>query len=164
MSGLAAGNPCPLCEVPLKEKTLPDFSGEEAALAVALRRFPVLACPAPHRFFLGPEFPAWLLQALVEGELAKVPKGEEQGRVFRKCVCSGCGAALPAAGSERHTFSSTIAWKDTQPFVVDLTVPVVECPSCGKAQARSGAELAKLLPTALVHALKAVGLKYPGPG
>jgi hypothetical protein len=162
MIEIAAGKPCPLCEVPLKEKTLPEFSGDEAPLRLTIRRFPVLACPAPHRYFIGHEFPVWLLNALVEGELAKIPKGEEQGRVFKKCVCSGCGAPLPPAGAERHTFSSTIAWKDTLPFVVDLTVPVVECPSCGKAQARSGAELAKLVPSALVHAFKAVGLKSPG--
>jgi Zn ribbon nucleic-acid-binding protein len=162
MTEVAAGAPCPLCEVPLEEKTLPEFSGDEAPLRLTIRHFPALACPAPHRYFIGHEFPVWLLNALVEAELARIPKGKEQGRVFRKCVCGGCGAALRAAGAEWHTFSSTLAWRETRPFVVDLTVPVVECPSCGMAQARSGAKLAKLVPSALVHAFKAAGLKSPG--
>jgi DNA-directed RNA polymerase subunit RPC12/RpoP len=131
-------------------------------MRLGLRAFPVFSCEAPHRYFLGQKFPIWLLNELLEGEIPKIPAGVEKGMLFKKYVCGGCGAALPAAGAEPLTFSSTLAWNDTPGFAVDVTVPVYRCDGCGREQARSGAELAKLLPAALVHAFKAAGMKAPG--
>jgi hypothetical protein len=159
---IAEGKPCPLCEAPLAARTLPDVAGDEAPMRLELRAFPVFSCEAPHRYFLGQKFPIWLLNALLEGELPKIPAGVEKGMLFKKYACGGCGAALPAAGAEPLTFSSTLAWNDTPGFAVDITVPVYRCDGCGREQARSGAELAKLLPAALVHAFKAAGMKAPG--
>mgnify|MGYP001099810393 FL=1 len=157
-----AGAPCPLCEAPLAAIRIHEAAGDEAPLRLTLRDLPVLGCPAPHRYFVGQGFPIWLLNALVDGELAKIPSGVEKGLLFRKCACGGCGAVLPAAGGEPRTFSSSLAWKETPGFTVDVTVPVFRCAGCGREQARSGAELANLLPAALVHAFKAAGLKAPG--
>lgn len=159
---IAEGKPCPLCEAPLAARTLPEFAGDESPMRLAIRGFPVLACEAPHRYFLGQKVPIWLLNELLDGELPKIPVGAEKGLIFRKYVCGGCGAALPASGSEPMTFSSAHAWNETPGFAVDVTVPVFRCGGCGREQARSGTELAKLLPAALVHAFKAAGLKAPG--
>jgi hypothetical protein len=159
---IAEGQPCPLCEAPLAARTLPDFAGDEAPMRLTLRAFPALACEAPHRYFLGRQVPIWLLNAMLDGELPKIPAGAERGLLFRKYVCDGCGAALPASGSEPMTFSSALAWNETPGFVVDVTIPVFRCGGCGREQARSATELAKLLPAALVHAFKAAGLKAPG--
>jgi DNA-directed RNA polymerase subunit RPC12/RpoP len=157
-----AGSPCPLCEAPLAAMQIREASGDEAPMRVTLQGLPILACPAPHRYFVGQGFPIWLLNALVDGELAKVPAGTEKGLLFKKYACGACGAVLPAAGGEPRTFTSSLAWKETPGFTVDVSVPVYRCAQCGREQARSAAELAKLLPAALVHAFKAAGLKAPG--
>jgi len=159
---IGPGKPCPLCESPLAAKQLREVAGDEAPMRVALRGLPVFACEAPHRYFVGHEFPIWLLNALSDAELAKIPAGRQQGLVFRKFACGACGALLPSSGGEPCTYSASLAWKETPGFVVDITVPVHTCPSCGLDQARSGAELAKLLPAALVHAFMAAGIKAPG--
>ena len=157
-----AGSPCPLCEAPLAARRLHDVRGDEAPLRITLRGLPVLACTAPHRYFVGQQFPVWLLNALADGELAKLPAGVEKGLLFKKYACGGCGAILPTTGAEPGNFSVDLAWNDTPGFVVDVSMPVVRCASCGREQVRSGAELAKLLPAALVHAFKDAGLKAPG--
>ncbi len=131
-------------------------------MRLELRAFPVFSCEAPHRYFLGQKFPIWLLNALLDGELPKIPAGTEKGLLFKKYACGGCGAVLPSTGAEPLTYSSALAWNDTPGFAVDVTVPVYRCAGCGREQARSGAELAKLLPVALVHAFKVAGLKAPG--
>ncbi len=131
-------------------------------MRVTLRVLPIHSCPAPHRYFVGQQFPIWLLNALVEEELAKIPGGTEKGLIFKKYACGDCGAALPSAAGEARAFSASLAWKETPGFAVDVSMPVFRCASCGREQVRSGAELAKLLPAALVHAFMAAGLKAPG--
>ncbi|MBL0141488.1 MAG: hypothetical protein IPP91_05340 [Betaproteobacteria bacterium] len=157
-----AGTPCPLCESPLAARRLREARGDEAPMRLTLRNLPVLACEAPHRYFVAHGFPIWLLNSLVEDELAKIPAGREKGLLFRKYACGGCGAPLSAEGAERRTHCATLAWKDTPGFEVDVTMPCLRCASCGREQVRSAAELVKLLPSALVHAFKDAGLKSPG--
>ena len=157
----AAGEPCPLCAVPLDRATLGRAVGDEAPVRITLDRLPVLACPAPHRYFAGHGFPVWLLNELVDARLPEVPAGREKGLVFRRYECGGCGTKLPPGGEARR-FSWTLAWGETPAFEVRLEVPFVRCASCGREQARSAPELAKLLPAALVHAFKAAGIKAVG--
>lgn len=159
---MQAGTPCPLCEHPLAASRLPEVTGDESPMRLVIRDLPVLACGAPHRYFAGQGFPIWLLNTLADGELAKIPSGAAKGLVFRKYACGGCGAALPGAGGEPGTFSASLAWKDSPGFTVEVTVPLYRCAACGREQARSGEELAKLLPAALVHAFKSAGIKAPG--
>lgn len=159
---IGEGLSCPLCEGPLAARTLAEATGDEAPMRLTLRGLPVFACDAPHRYFRGRPFPVWLLNALLEDELPRIPAGVGKGLLFRKYACGGCGAALPGSGGEPRTFSSTLAWQETPGFSVEVTVPVVRCAACGREQARSGAELGKLLPAALVHAFKAAGIKAPG--
>jgi hypothetical protein len=159
---IGEGKPCPLCEAPLAARTLRAIAGDEAPIRLTLRNLPVLSCPAPHRYFVGQPFPLWLLNTLVDGEAPRIPAGREKGLLFRKYACQGCGAALPATGSEMRTFTSRLAWQETPAFEADISVPVRRCPSCGREQARSAAELAKLLPAALVNAFRSAGLKAPG--
>lgn len=156
------GTPCPLCEAPLAEMRLREVVGDEAPMRLALRGLPVFACEAPHRYFVGHGFPIWLLNVMADAELAKIPAGRRKGLLFRQYACGICGAPLPTTGGEPCTFSASLAWKETPGFVVDITVPVYHCDSCGSDQARSRDELAKLLPAALVHAFMAAGIKAPG--
>lgn len=157
----SAGAPCPLCESPLAPAVLARAEGFEAGVRLRLARLPVLACPVPHRYFAGHGFPMWLLNDLVDAKLPEVPAGRERGLVFRRYACGGCGAKLPRGGEPR-SFSWTLAWKDGPPFEATLQVPVVPCAACGREQARSAQELAKLVPAALVHAFKAGAIKAPG--
>ncbi len=159
---IAQGKPCPLCAGPLSAQVLPDVSGDEAPLRLTLRGLPVFACPAPHRYFVGQKFPIWLLNALLDGELAEVPAGTEKGLLFRKFACGGCGAILPPAATGSRTYSMHLAWQDTPGFSVDLTMPLFRCDACGREQSRSAAELVQLAPAALVHAFKTAGIKAPG--
>ncbi len=156
-----AGRPCPLCKTPLAAKQLPEALGEQEPMQLALRDLPVLECEKPHRHFVGQEFPMWLLNALLEGELARIPAGTDKGLVFRKHTCGGCGAELPSSAAGARTFSAALSWKDSPGFTVDITVPLHRCDRCGRDQARSAAELAKLLPAALAHAFQGAGIK-PG--
>lgn len=158
---IAEGEPCPLCEGPLAARLLNEVSGDEAPMRLTLRRLPLLECAAQHRYFVGQGFSVWLLNSLVDRELPKIPAGVEKGLVFRKYACGECGGEIPSSGGDPMTFSSTLDWEDTIPFVVDITISAVTCPSCGREQSRSRAELAKLLPSALVHAFKTAGLKSP---
>jgi hypothetical protein len=159
---MQAGSPCPLCQAPLAAQQLREATGDEAPMRLTLRGLPVLACAAPHTYFAGQKFPIWLLNSLVDGELPKVAAGTGKGLVFKKYVCGGCGAVLPSSGGEPRTFSSRLAWNETPAFDVDVTMPFFRCAGCGREQARSAEELAKLLPAALVRAFKAAGLKAPG--
>lgn len=159
---IAQGRPCPLCEAPLSAQALAEVSGDEAPLRLTLRGLPVLACAAPHRYFVGQQFPIWLLNALLDKELANLPAGTQKGLLFRKYACGGCGANLPATAAGSQTFPARLAWKDTPGFSVDMAMPVFRCTACGREQVRSAAELAKLLPAALVHAFKSAGIKAPG--
>ena len=159
---IAEGHPCPLCEAPLAARKLAEASGDEAPMRLTLRWLPVLACAAPHRYFVEQPFPMWLLNAMLGEELAKIPAGTQGGLVFRKYRCGGCGGPLPASAGERRTYASHLAWKGGPEFAVEVSMPVCRCPGCGREQVRSAAELAKLLPAALVHAFKAAGMKAPG--
>jgi hypothetical protein len=159
---IAEGKPCPLCEAPLALRMLNEAMGDESPMRLTLRNLPVFACAAPHRYFVGQQFPIWLLNSLTDGDLAKVPAGAEKGLLFKKYACAECGAALPSSGGEPRTFSASLAWKQTPGFTVDVTVPVFRCAGCGREQARSATEVGKLLPAALVHAFKAAGIKAPG--
>lgn len=159
---IAPGSPCPLCEAPLAARKLAEVMGDEAPMRVTIRWLPVLSCDAPHRYFIEQPFPIWLLNAMLGEEIARIPAGAESGLVFRKYRCGGCGAMLPASGAERRAYVSHLAWKDGPEFAVEVSMPVCRCTGCGREQVRSAAELAKLLPSALVHAFKAAGLKAPG--
>ncbi len=157
----AAGGPCPLCGATLAPQCLARAEGDEAPIRLVLERLPVLSCPAPHRYFVGRAFPMWLLGELLEAKLPEVPAGREKGLLSRRFACGTCGARLPSQG-EMRPFTWRLAWRETPAFEAGLQVPVVRCPSCGKEQARSAGELAKLLPAALVHAFKAAGIKATG--
>lgn len=159
---MKAGSPCPLCESPLASQQLQESTGDEAPLRLTIRGLPVLSCAAPHRYFVGQQFPIWLLNALTDAELPKIPAGTEKGLLFKKYACGECGGALAASDGEARTYTSSLAWNETPGFAVDVSVPAYRCASCGREQARSAAELQKLLPAALVHAFKAAGLKAPG--
>ena len=105
---IAQGKPCPLCAGPLSAQVLPDVSGDEAPLRLTLRGLPVFACPAPHRYFVGQKFPIWLLNALLDGELAEVPAGTEKGLLFRKFACGGCGARMKRNPQRAETGESPV--------------------------------------------------------
>jgi hypothetical protein len=51
---------------------------------------------------------------------------------------------------------------DLPAFRAEITVPMLRCPQCGLAQARSGKELQQLVPSALVHAFHSAAIKAPG--
>jgi hypothetical protein len=159
---VAEGKPCPLCEAALAARRLKEVQGDESPMRLTLRNLPVLACEAPHRYFVGHGFPVWLLNALLEVELPKIPAGKAKGLLFRKYACCDCGAILPSGSGGARIFTAALAWKQTPAFQADISIPLYRCPSCGREQARSGEEIAKLLPAALVHAFKSAGIKAPG--
>jgi len=159
---IAAGGPCPLCKAALTARRLPEIAGDEPPVRIVLRELPVLSCDAPHRYFVGQRFPIWLLNTLVDTELAKIAAGKRKGLLFPRYGCGLCGAGLEAQPGVAATHTASLAWKDTPGFAVEVVYPAYRCTACGRAQARSAGELAKLLPAALVHAFKAAGLKAPG--
>jgi DNA-directed RNA polymerase subunit RPC12/RpoP len=159
---IAAGQPCPLCNRALVPGTLPEFSGDELPLSLAVRGMPILACEVPHRYFVNPEFPLWVMNHLVDEDEAKLPAGQAKGFLIKHYVCSECGKELAPKQDHRHSFHVPLKWKEGPEFEVILSMPVFKCTGCGQEQLHSLDEVRKLTPAALVHAFKGVGIKAPG--
>lgn len=149
---------CTTCHTDTSLQYLDSASGEEKALAVTIRRMPILSCGNQHRQFVRPDFALEMLNHLVEEDEAQLPAGDEKGLLFKHFHCTDCGQELQPKPDHRHTFTVELALPEVAPFQLDLTMPVYRCGGCGKEQLHSAKEIRKLTPSALVHAFKSAGL------
>ena len=145
---------CSVCKAELTAATLPEISGEEGRLAVAVHRMPVLECPNGHRQFAHPDFALQLLDRLVERDTARLPASAAKGVLFKHYHCGSCGERLTEPDDRQHTFRFDVELPAVAPFDVELTMPVHRCPRCGHRQLHSLQEVKRRTPAALAHAFK----------
>jgi hypothetical protein len=145
---------CSVCKAELKPATLPEVSGTEGRLAVAVHRLPVLECPNGHRHFSHPDFPLQLLDRLVERDEAALPASAAKGVLIKHYHCASCGERLDEADDRPHTFRVDVDLPQVAPFDVELTMPVHRCARCGHEQLHSLKEVRSRTPAALAHAFK----------
>jgi DNA-directed RNA polymerase subunit RPC12/RpoP len=145
----------------LSVSELPEATGQEGAMRIALRRMPELFCTGAHRYFIHPEFPLWLMTHLRDEDEAKLPAGQAKGFIIKHYVCSQCGKDLEPKEDHRHAFQVRLAFRDTPEFEVEISMPVYKCTACAREQLHSLEEARKLTPAALVQTFKAAGLKAP---
>lgn len=148
----AAKPRCKKCQSEMRIESIADVSGVEGDVKVEIRRLPALACARGHRRFVRPEFPAQLLARLASD--IKVPAGRGGGFLFKSYHCGGCGEKLPAAATSPRTFNIDVKLEGVDPIPVALTVPVCACPSCGREQVRSLAEVSRQTPAAMARAFQ----------
>ena len=152
---------CKRCQATMTLQSVDPVCGQHGVLKVTLLQLPALVCPNMHMRFAVPDFPALLLERLAGEDMTKVPAGEKRGLLFKHYHCGACGAKLGSGEAREDTFDFDIALKGLSPFRVELTLPLYQCPACGKEQIRSLQELRKLAAPAMARAFEAAGL-HPG--
>ena len=152
---------CNRCHAETEIQIIHAADGDADELHICLRELPLRTCPEGHRQFVRPEFPAELLQHLVQQDEPELPAGEEKGLIMKKYLCEHCHAALEPKPDHRHTFSIDIELEDLAPFEVDLSMPVYKCSACGREQLHSLKELRKLTPAAVAHAFEDAAIPPP---
>jgi len=131
---------------------LSGVTGDDGGITVSFPRLPALVCGQGHRRFVRPEFPVQLLKRL--SSTVQMPAGEARGVVFKSYHCGSCGTKLAGAAAGSKTFEFDVGLEGVDPFRVALMVPVYTCPSCGREQVRSLAEVADRTPAAMARAFQ----------
>ena len=150
-------NHCPLCKTVVEPDVLNEMSGEEGRLSVRVYRMPILKCSKGHRLFSNPDFPLLMLDWLAQSG-TKLPVSAAKGMLIKKYHCGACGEPLSEPDDRRHSFRLAVNLPDTEPFEIDLTMPVQRCAKCQKEQVHSLKQLRNDAPAALAHAFKSAGI------
>lgn len=149
---------CKRCQGEIHLHSVAYADGEASPLKIRLHDLPVFKCEQGHKQFLSPQFPAQLLEHLVQQDEPELPAGEEKGLFKKHYLCESCGKELEAKPDHRHTFSLEVKLAELDPIGVDLTMPVYRCSGCGREQLHSLKEIRKLTPEALAHAFQAADI------
>jgi hypothetical protein len=152
---------CPLCSGVCELKRLSAVSGEDGTLKLTLRDLPVFQCPKNHKGPVHRDFMIWLIREIRERE-TRIAAGKEQGLLFKKHLCDGCGKELGAKPDRRHAYPYDLQFEDLAPFQLEIEMPLYKCPGCGKEQIRSAKELHGHVPAAIVAINDAAGFPHSG--
>jgi hypothetical protein len=152
---------CPLCSGARELKTLPAVTGEDGTLRLTLRDLPVLQCAKNHKGPVHADFMIWLIHEIRDRE-AQIPAGKEQGMIFKKHLCVGCGKELSAKPERQQTSPFDLKFEDLAPFKLEIEMPLYKCTGCGKEQIRSSKDLHGRVPAAIVGINDAAGFPHSG--
>ena len=152
---------CPMCSGICELKTLPGVSGEDGALKLTLRELPVFQCPKNHKVPVHRDFMLWLIQEIRARE-NQIAAGREQGMLFKKHLCAGCGRELGSKADRRQAHPYELKYEELAPFQLEIELPVYKCAGCGKEQIRSAKELHAHVPNAIVGINDAAGFPHSG--
>jgi len=94
---------CASCSGACELKTLPSVSGEDGPLKLTLLELPVFACAKNHKAPVHRDFMLWLIQEIRARE-AQIAAGREEGMIFKKHLCGGCGKELASKPERRQAF------------------------------------------------------------
>jgi hypothetical protein len=75
------------------------------------------------------DFGAWLIEQIYN---EKKMMAERRGAFQKKLFCSSCGAELSPELREPKQIEYELAYKDFDPFVVQITIPSITCPQCSR--------------------------------
>lgn len=149
---------CPRCSSGVQQKTLGILSVEAAPLRLTVEDMPAAGCAKNHSSPVDGNFMLWLIQEL-KSRAAGLAAGVEQGRIFKKHVCT-CGKELAAKPERKQTFPFELAYPDYPPFKAAIEVPLYKCTGCGREQVRSLADTQKHTSQAIAELNDAAGFPH----
>ena len=152
---------CARCSGVCEVKLLGSVSGEDPPLKLTVHGMPALVCAKDHKAPIHADFMIWLIQELRVRE-AQFAAGKEQGILFKKHLCGKCGKELAPKPERRQAFPFDLSYKETQPFKIDVEMPLYKCTGCGKEQIRSAKDLHNHIPAAIVGVNDEAGFPHSG--
>jgi len=152
---------CPMCSGACELRTVPAVSGEDGNLKLTLRDLPVFQCPKNHKVPVHRDFMLWLIQEIRARE-SQIAAGKEQGLIFKKHLCDGCGKELGPKPERRQAYPYDLKYEDLAPFKLEIEMPLYKCTGCGKEQIRSAKDLHGHVPPAMVGINDAAGFPHSG--
>ena len=152
---------CARCSAATGLKTLPSVSAEDGPLKLTLLQFPVFSCAKDHHAPVHGDFMIWLIQQIREREVG-IPAGKEEGMIFKKRLCGGCGKELGAKPERRQAFSFELKYAELAPFGLQIEMPLYLCGGCGREQIRSAKQLHGQVPGAMVGINDGAGFPHSG--
>ena len=152
---------CASCSGACELKTLPSVSGEDGPLKLTLLELPVFACAKNHKAPVHRDFMLWLIQEIRARE-AQIAAGREEGVIFKKHLCGGCGKELAARPERRQAFPYELKYAELAPFKLQVEMPLYKCTGCGKEQVRSTKDLHGHVPSAIVGINDGAGFPHSG--
>jgi len=142
-------------------KTLPSISGADGPLKITLLDMPVFACTKNHKAPVHREFMLWLIQEIRARE-PEIAAGKEEGMIFKKHLCGGCGKELAPKPERTQAFPFELKYEDLAPFKLQIEMPLYKCADCGKEQVRSTKDLHGRVPGAMVGINDGAGFPHSG--
>ena len=103
----------------------------------------------------------WLIQQIRARE-SEIPAGKEEGMIFKKHLCGGCGKELAAKPERRQAFPYELKYEELAPFRLQVEMPLYKCTGCGKEQIRSAKELHGHVPSTMVEVNDDAGFPHSG--
>jgi hypothetical protein len=152
---------CARCSGACEARVLASVSGEDAPLKLTVHGMPALVCAKGHKAPVHGDFMIWLIQELRARE-SQFVAGKEQGMIFKKHLCGDCGKELASKSERRQTFPFDLTYENTQPFKIEIELPLYKCAGCGTEQMRSAKDLHDHIPAAMVGINDAAGFPHSG--
>jgi hypothetical protein len=152
---------CSKCSDPNELKTLPSVTGLDGPLQLTVLEMPVFACAKKHKAPVHRDFMLWLIQEIRARE-AGITAGKEEGMIFKKHLCGGCGKELASKPERRQVFPYELKYEELAPFKLQLEMPVYKCTGCGKEQIRSTKDLHGHVAQAVVGINDGAGFPHSG--
>jgi hypothetical protein len=152
---------CAKCSGATELKTLPTVTGEDGPLKTTALELPVFACAKKHNLPVHRDFMLWLIQEIRARE-AGIAAGKEEGMIFKKHLCGGCGKELASKPERREAFPFELKYEDLAPFKLQLEMPLYKCTGCGKEQIRSTKDLHGHVAQAVVGMNDGAGFPHSG--
>ena len=152
---------CARCSAGCELKTLPSVSAEEGPLRLTLLDMPVFTCAKNHNAPVHRDFMLWLIQEIRAREV-QIAAGKEEGMIFKKHLCGGCGKELAPKPERRQVVPYELKYEELTPFRLQIEMPLYKCTACGKEQIRSTKALHGHVPAAMVGINDGAGFPHSG--
>ena len=152
---------CARCSGVCALTTLASVAAEDGPLKLSLLEVPVFACAKNHRAPVHRDFMLWLIQEIRARE-TQIAAGKEEGMIFKKHLCGGCGNDLPAKAERRQAFPFELKYEELAPFKLQIEMPLYKCARCGKEQIRASKDLHGRVPEAMVGINDGAGFPHSG--
>ena len=152
---------CAMCSGACELKTLPSASGEAGPLKITVLEMPVFACAKNHKAPVHRDFMLWLIQQIRARE-AQIAAGKEEGMIFKKHLCGGCGKELASKPERRQAFPYELKYEELAPFKLQVEMPLYKCTGCAKEQIRSAKDLHGHVAQAVVGINDGAGFPHSG--
>ena len=152
---------CARCSSACELTTLASVSAEDGPVKLTLLEMPVFACAKNHKVSVHGDFMIWLTHEIRARE-GQIAAGKEEGMIFKKQLCGGCGKDLASKSERRQAFPYELKYEDLAPFKLHIDMPLYKCTACGKEQIRSTKDLHGHATLAMVGVNDGAGFPHSG--